>query len=105
MRLSALQKDILKRAVLTKEVRVGRSVFAAFYDKPAKALTKDQQNALTASLERLIDKGMLVGFGRRTQEKWFIDVVRLTPEGRKTARKLFGTQTRFRFVGSIKKNS
>ncbi|MFA6512372.1 MAG: hypothetical protein WCV86_04595 [Patescibacteria group bacterium] len=92
MRLSGLQKDILKRAVLFREPQITRAQFAAYYEKPVKALSKDQQNALTTSLERLIDKGLLVGFGRRTQEKWFIESVRLTPQGRRIARPLFGTQ-------------
>lgn len=92
MRFSKLQKDILTRAVLSHEARIGRNSFAAWYGKRASQLTKDEHHALTVSLERLIDRGLLIGYGRRTTEKWFIDVVRLTPLGRRTARALFGKQ-------------
>lgn len=92
MRLSLLQKDILSRAVLAHESRLSRGTFAAHYGKRERQLTKDEQNALTVSLERLIERGLLVGYGRKTQGKWYIDAVRLTSIGRKTARALFGKQ-------------
>jgi hypothetical protein len=47
---------------------------------------------MTKSLERLIDKGLMIGYGRRTPEKWFIDEIRLTDVGKKAARKLLGQQ-------------
>lgn len=102
MRLSALQKDILTRAVLAREPRVSRTVFAAYYTKRNRALTKDEQNAITKSIERLVEKGLLVGYGRRTPQKWFIESVRLTPFGRRIARALFGTQTAFPFAKSTR---
>jgi len=42
---------------------------------------KDQVDAVTKSLERLIDKGMLIGYGVRTRKKWFIREVKLTRPG------------------------
>ena len=49
---------------------------------------------ITKSLERLIDKGLMIGYGRRTPEKWFIDEVQLTPAGRRAARITLGEQQR-----------
>lgn len=95
MRLSALQKYILTQSILSRRTVVLRNDFRSFYGKqqhPPKV--EDQQNAVTKSLERLIDKGMLIGYGRRTPEKWFIDSIKLTPRGRRTAKTLLGEQQR-----------
>jgi len=53
---------------------------------------KDVVDVVTKALERMIDRGFLVGHGVRTKEKWFIHAVRLTPEGRRVARVVSGTQ-------------
>lgn len=47
---------------------------------------------ITKSLESLVDKGLMVGYGVRTREKWYIKEVRLLPDGRRIARKLLGEQ-------------
>jgi len=92
MRLSQLQKYILL-SVLGTKAKYKRNSLLRFYNKQRKPPKKDdQQGIITKSLERLIDKGLMVGYGRRTPEKWFIDEVRLTGKGRKEARKLFGRQ-------------
>ena len=52
----------------------------------------DAQNTITKTLENLVDKGCLVGYGVRTPQKWFIHEIRLTPEGRRMAKKLRGVQ-------------
>ncbi|MEK7569963.1 MAG: hypothetical protein AAB515_00770 [Patescibacteria group bacterium] len=94
--LSPLQKFLLKEcldSVVTK-----RSALKKFYakqSKPPKA--EDQQSAITKSLERLIDRGYLTGFGRRTPKKWFIESVRLSPAGRRAARNLLGKQQQIPF--------
>lgn len=49
------------------------------------------------SLERLIDKELLIGFGKRTSHKWFITEVKLTAKGLKIAKKLLGEQMRLKF--------
>lgn len=94
--LSRLQRFILREAlggVVTK-----RTAFLSFYKRQAKApSTHDQQNAISKSVERLIDHGFLIGFGRRTPEKWYIERVKLTPLGRKKARSLLGQQQRIPF--------
>lgn len=73
--------------------RVERARFHALGEKEA-SHAKDVIDVITKALERLIDRGLLVGYGMRTKEKWFIKDVRLTPEGRRAARKVVGTQQR-----------
>lgn len=90
MRLSALQKHIVRECYGVQKPRLVRSAFTRFY-KTAK-LSHVQTETITKSLERLIEKGLMIGYGRRTPEKWFIDEVALTPIGRKTAKALLGQQ-------------
>lgn len=94
--LSPLQKFLLKEcldSVVTK-----RNAFKKFYAKQSKTPSADdQQNAITKSLERLIDRGYMVGFGRRTPKKWYIVEVKLTPKGRRKGRALLGQQQRIPF--------
>ncbi|MCD4760828.1 hypothetical protein K8R42_02940 [bacterium] len=98
MKLSKLQKFILKQSWQNKKPRVPRSIFENFYNKqknPPSA--KIRANIITKSIERLIDKGLLVGFGEKTQYKLFISQVRLTISGKKIAQTLFGQQTQLPF--------
>jgi hypothetical protein len=75
-----------------------RQAFLNFYKRQSKAPSRhDQQNAISKSVERLIDHGFLVGFGRRTPEKWYIERVKLTSLGRRKARSLLGQQQRIPF--------
>jgi len=77
---SLLQRHILKECFARKGQKVGRRFFNTFYaDKKVKA--KDQINAITKCLERLIDNGLLIGYGTRTPKKWFIREVKLTKLG------------------------
>jgi hypothetical protein len=95
MRLSSLQKFVLIQSIQSRRSFVPRHDFRLFYAKltnPPKL--EDQQNSITKSLERMIDKGLLIGFGRRTPEKWFIDTIKLTPLGRRIAKTLDGEQQR-----------
>lgn len=95
--LSPLQKFILKEC-MNGSVVIKREGFKKFYSKQAKPpKVEDQQNALTKSLERLIDRGYLIGFGRRTPKKWYIVEVKLTPRGRRKGRSLLGQQQRIPF--------
>lgn len=90
MRLSPLQKHVLSVCFAAKG-KVPRAPFHKFYEgKEVKP--KDLVDTITKTLERLIDKGLLVGLGVRTPKKWYIKEVRLTPAGRKVARKLQGEQ-------------
>lgn len=90
MRLSALQRHILRECYQFPKSRVPRLPFTTFYKKSASDVMVT--DSITVSLERLIDRGFLIGFGRRTPAKWFIEEVKLTPLGRRTARASFGKQ-------------
>jgi hypothetical protein len=90
MRLSALQKYILRESYGAAKRRVRRKGFTKFYKTPTPAHV--MVDTITKSLERLIEKGLMIGYGRRTSEKWFIDEVVLTPLGRRTAKALLGEQ-------------
>ena len=98
MRLSALQKYILLYALTSVRNNVKRDGLDKFYDQSKKKPKKDDmQNSITKSLERLIDKALLIGHGVRTKYKWYIKEIRLTPQGRKTAKKLLGEQQKLPF--------
>ena len=90
MRLSPLQKHILRECYGRRQARIARKTFTAFYTKHAPP--QSVQDSITKSLERLIDKGLMIGFGRRTTEKWFIEEVKLTANGRRLAKKALGVQ-------------
>jgi hypothetical protein len=98
MTLSGLQKYILKTTLQSNKPRVSRNVFEKFYDNTKKSPAKKiRANIITKSIERLIDKGLLTGFGEKTQHKLFITQVKLTPRGKKTTQNLFGRQEKFPF--------
>jgi len=93
MKLSKLQKYILLECYYKKYSQLDRTGLIKFYNSYN---TKPKQeimfNSITNSLDRLIKKGLLVGFGEITKEKVFIKKVRLTVFGRKTAKSLLGEQ-------------
>ncbi len=93
MRLSPLQKYILAEVYSSRSNKYPRKIIKKYYNlKEDKPKADDQQNIITKSVERLIDKELMVGFGRRTPHKWFIDEIKLTPLGRHWAKKLLGQQ-------------
>lgn len=94
MRLSALQRFILRECYLSPRSRISRQPFSRFYAKREGRATID---SITVSLERLIDRGLMIGFGRRTPAKWFIEEVKLTPLGRRVARSTYGKQQQLPF--------
>lgn len=96
MRLSPLQRYILRNCYITPPRAVARGGFARFYEA-GRARPKDVVDVVTKSLESLIDKGTMVGYGVRTPKKWYIKEVKLTPAGRKLARRLLGEQQAFAF--------
>jgi len=92
MKLSRLQKFILQQSY-DKGKKVPRSQFYKFYDgKKLPPKAEDKVKILTKSLERLIDRGLLVGFGEITEYKWYIREVKLTNRGKAAAKKLLGVQ-------------
>ncbi|MFH1610618.1 MAG: hypothetical protein ABIA91_01895 [Patescibacteria group bacterium] len=58
---------------------------------------KNKTKIITKSIERLIDKELLVGFGERTKYKWFIKDIKITKFGKKEAKKLLGEQLKLKF--------
>ena len=94
MRLSKLQKYILLQSFDTKN-KLDRKGLVSFYNAYKKKPNREiMVNSITSSLERLIKKGLIVGFGELTKEKTFINKIRLTREGRSEAKKLLGEQKR-----------
>lgn len=91
MKLSHLQKFILVRSLL-QGGKIERNLFRQFYGNQAKpssftqckpAKEKYQESIITKSLEHLIDRELLIGYGRRTPHKWFVTHVKLTQKGAK----------------------
>ncbi|MFH1508915.1 MAG: hypothetical protein ABIE68_02015 [bacterium] len=66
--------------------------FFGFYMQEKNKNQKYILDSVTRSLERLIEKECLVGFGSKTPKRFYIKEVRLTLFGRKVARTLYGKQ-------------
>ena len=85
MKYSSLQKYILLRCY-EKGGRIDRKIFRGFYlSQENQAKEKYQEGIVTKSLESLIDRELMTGFGKRTAHKWFITHVKLTKKGKITA--------------------
>ncbi|MFA6215004.1 MAG: hypothetical protein WC768_00370 [Patescibacteria group bacterium] len=103
MKLSALQKYILKQCAQTKDKVISKATLEHFYGNKSKSpKAKDAINIITKSVERLIKKELVIGYGWKTPHKWFIKQVKLTPKGSKLAKSLFGFQQKLPFK-NIKK--
>jgi hypothetical protein len=100
MTLSALQKYIMLQSY-GKEKRINRDIFLRYYTNRS---SRDENivKIISKSLERLIEKGLMTGYGERTKEKWFIREVQLTALGRRVAKKLIGVQARLPFTRNTK---
>lgn len=93
MRLSKLQKYILLECFNKKYSKLDREGLVKFYNSYKKKPKKETQvNSVSTSIERLINKGLLVGFGEITKTKIFIAKIRLTPLGRNKTKRLLGEQ-------------
>jgi len=91
MLISKLQKYILINSLGNR--KTNRQKFVKFYlAQKIRPQPEIFTKIITKSLERLIDKGLLVGYGERTQFKWFIKEIELTAAGRRLAKKLLGEQ-------------
>ena len=91
MKLSELQKYILRQAWQSKDKTVSKNILERFYGG-IKSKPKDLISIITKSVERLIKKELVIGYGWKTPHKWFIRQVKLTPKGKRAARNLFGIQ-------------
>ncbi len=97
MKLSHLQKYILGVGYAEKD-KFGRGKILRFYEKQKRPpKMEDRVNIVTKSLERLIDKGFLIGYGVRTPKKWFIKEIKLTVAGKRAAKSLQGKQAALPF--------
>jgi len=92
MRLSKLQQYILKACFNVKGYRISREVLLDFYNETAKSKKELRAKNITQSIESLIDRELLVGYGLRTPHKWFITEIKLTELGLKKTKKLIGEQ-------------
>jgi len=97
MGLSKLQKYIILQCYFANR-RIKRTNLIDFYSK-TKNLVKDKSRTkiITKSIERLISRGLLIGYGIRTMHKWFIKEISLTLDGKKQAVKLLGEQQKLIF--------
>jgi len=87
MKLSPLQKFIIVTCL--GKMKVDRKIFHQFYKKQIKKTKKKyHESIITKSLERLIDREFMIGFGKRTPHKWFITHVQLTKNGLKLAEQI-----------------
>jgi len=97
MKLSELQKYTLKQAWQADKKIISKNILEKFYSNSKIKKPNDLIGVITKSVERLIKKDLLIGYGWRTSHKWFIQRVKLTSAGGKIARKLFGIQQKFPF--------
>jgi hypothetical protein len=91
MYLSSLQKYILQQCYFQKPKKCCKKKLVDFYQAD---LVSHKQGIITRSIERLINKELLIGYGVRTPHKWYIKEIRLTPKGRRLAKTLLGQQQR-----------
>lgn len=86
MTLSPLQQYMVAEAAKAKP-RVHRTLFEDEYRRRnPEASAKDVADGVTGAMERLITRGLAVGYGYKTQHKMFLVTLRLTPEGRRVAK-------------------
>lgn len=92
--LSALQRAILAECA-NRRGEVSRRAFEQYLEG-GKGKPEHRARILSRSLERLIERGFLVGYGIRTPQKWFIQQVKITQLGRRQWKAWLGSrQTRF----------
>ena len=95
MRLSKLQKYILNQCYLSKNKAKLKADFYSFYSK--KELEKNQRNitdVIHRSLESMVAKDFLIAYGKKTSQKWFIQKVKLTSEGKRVAKEIIKQRQR-----------
>jgi hypothetical protein len=93
MKLSPLQRYILRSALNASQKTIGKPALNRYYDKQSQKPSRhDMATIVTKSVDRLIAKDLLIGYGRKTSERMFVDKIKLTSTGAKLARKLMGEQ-------------
>ena len=102
MKLSNLQKYILKESFGLKD-KLLPSRYHKYYNGQKSPSKSEQVKILSKSIDRLINKGLLIGYGKKTQDKWFIQELELTKKGSCLAKKLLGEQTSLPLKKKLKK--
>src|SRR3989344_363735 len=93
MRLSPLQKYILWTVYESGNKPYNRKRFLEFYKRnPSKVTERAGVKIITQSIENLIDRELMTGYGVHTPHKWFIREVKLNPKGKKIAQTLHEKQ-------------
>lgn len=92
MRFSALQKYILVECYRSNAYRFDRSMLLDFYRLDSKVKETLRTKIITGSIESLIDKELMVGYGVRTPHKWYIRDIALTDKGKKFTKKMLDKQ-------------
>jgi len=93
MKLSTLQKFILKQCFKQQGGMISKKIVIDYYrHQKSKPSAKDIITVITRSVDRLIRNELVIGYGWKTPHQWRIQEIRLTPKGRITAKKLFGSQ-------------
>ena len=83
MRLSKLQKYILAKCYDNKNGMESKGEFYVFYSKEEFNKNKKLiQDTIHKSLENLVEKDLLIAYGKKTAQKWFINKVKLTKKGK-----------------------
>lgn len=104
MRLSILQKFILKQCFAGRRCTVSKKALEAFYGSK-KIREKSILTDITKSIERLIAKDMIIGIGRKTSHKWIFQEIELTSLGRRVARGLLGKQQKLPLKSSFRRKN
>ena len=91
MAAPSLQRTILLEAAAAKP-RLHRRLLEDEYKRShPSAGAREVVESVTKAIERLIARGLAVGYGYKTQHKLFLTSVRLTPAGKRLA-KSFGVR-------------
>lgn len=98
MRFSKLQKYILMQCYNSRGYRLDRSVLLKFYGNKKNPSKDLRVKIITKSIERLIEKELMIGHGVRTAQKWYIKEIRLTNKGVKLCKKFLGEQLRLPII-------
>lgn len=94
MRLSGLQKFIITNCGENKSF-VKKEDFYSFYAKEELIKNKKViQDAVHRCLENMVAKDILIAYGKKTAQKWFIEKVKLTIAGKNIFRELITSRQR-----------
>jgi hypothetical protein len=76
----------------SKVATVDRRQFLVFYKGKKTPKESLRVKIISGSIESLIDKELMTGYGVRTPHKWFIKKVGLTSKGKSEVKRLMGEQ-------------